>query len=130
MRQVAKEIGAPRSTATVAVDELAEAKGVRLDETHNRYTPRTATVAALAKKVGVSERTARHRLQMAFEAVPSKEKRTYVYNGTQDLKKPIITVFIFLPYTMGNPVGKLDGVVCGAICRLVVHDCLAANVKP
>ena len=64
-----------------AFEKLAEAKGVQLDETHNRYTPRTATVAALAKEVGVPERTARRRLQWAEELKPHLEMKEKVKKG-------------------------------------------------
>jgi hypothetical protein len=48
-----------------AFRRLAETRGVELNGSHNRHTPRAATVAALAEELGVEPRTARHRIHVA-----------------------------------------------------------------
>ena len=61
----------------------AEARGVadRLRGKGGRPEKNTATVAAIAKEIGVSPRTARRRLQMAEELKPHPEMKEKIKKG-------------------------------------------------
>jgi site-specific DNA-methyltransferase (adenine-specific) len=67
--------------------KLAEVRGVDMAGTHNRHTPRAATVAALAEEVGVSDRTARYRMQVADELKDEPDLAEQVDRGDMDVGK-------------------------------------------
>lgn len=68
---------------------LADIRGVadRLGSDGGRPKENTATVAALAREVGVPERTARHRLQVAEELAPHPDLAEKVDTGQMEVKR-------------------------------------------
>jgi site-specific DNA-methyltransferase (adenine-specific) len=70
-----------------AFTKLAEVRGVKLGETHNRHTPRAATVAALAAEVGISDRTARYRLDVATKLADDPDLAEKVDSGEMPAKR-------------------------------------------
>lgn len=66
--------------------KLAEVRGVGLLQKHNRHTPRAATVAALAADVGVPERTAQYRMQVADELKDEPDLTDRVDMGEMSVK--------------------------------------------